>query len=105
MSSHTLYTRLKTGVGIRQQLLKVRLEPRAGLGGRRKRIRVAAVGVVAYARAVGCTVALSARLDPDEGVLERVAGVGRGADTEARTLEVAPVSPGVLGSGLDTVAS
>lgn len=62
------------------------------------------MSVVSRARAVRGAVALSAGLDPYEGVFERVAGAGRRADTETGAFDVAPVSPGVLGGGLDAIA-
>ena len=62
------------------------------------------MGIVARSSGVGSSVALSAGLDPDEGVLEGVAGVGGGADAEAGADDVAPVAPGELGGGLDAVA-
>lgn len=61
--------------------------------------------VVASRAGVGSTVTLSTGLDPDEGVSERVAGVGGGADTEPSADDVAPVAPGLLLGGLDTVSA
>lgn len=53
---------------------------------------------------VGRAIALATGLDPDEGVLERIAGVGRGPDAEARADDVAPVAPLALLGGLDAIA-
>jgi hypothetical protein len=51
------------------------------------------VGIVSSARGVGGTIALTSGLDPDDGIDVRVVGVGRWADTEAGTLDVAPITP------------
>lgn len=56
--------------------------------------------VVAGRVGVADTVALTAGLDPDEGVDVGVAGVGGGAHTEAGAHGVAPVAPLLLAGGL-----
>ena len=58
------------------------------------------MGVVASSRCVAGSVTLSTRLDPDERVDQRVAGVGGRADTETSADDVAPVTPSLLASGL-----
>lgn len=52
---------------------------------------------------VGRAITLSTGLDPHKGILERIAGVSRGANTEAGADDVAPVTPGVLLRGLDAI--
>lgn len=52
------------------------------------------MGVITRRRAVACSVALSSRLDPDDGINQRVAGVRSGLSTESGALDVAPVTPG-----------
>lgn len=81
------------------------LEPRAGLGGGLERVGEAAVVVVAGGGGVAGAVALAAGLDPNEGVLEGVAGVGGEGLAEAGAHEVAPVAPGLLLRGLHAVAA
>lgn len=76
---------LERGVGVDEQLLKVGLEPLAGLRGRLHGIGTAAEVVVAGSRGVAGTVALATGLDPDKGVGEFEAGVGGGADAESGT--------------------
>ena len=92
-------------VGVGHELGEVSLEPGSGLRSRHKSVRKTAVGVVAGGGGVGAAVALAAGLDPDEGVLEWVTGVGAGAGAEAGALDVAPVTPCLLRGGLDTIAS
>lgn len=103
-SHRLLATSLERWVSIRQQLLKESLEPRPGLWGRLKSIGQAAMRIVSGSSRVGRPVALSARLDPDKCVFQSVSCVGGWADSEACTNHVAPVSPGVLGGWLNTVA-
>lgn len=92
------------GVGVGDEHLEVCLEPGAGLGSGLLGVRETAVGVVAGARGVRGTVALASGLDPDDGVDERRAGVGRRAGTEAGVVDVAPVTP-LLADVLDTGAA
>jgi hypothetical protein len=61
------------------------------------------VSIVSAAGSIRGTITLSTRLDPDEGVLESISGVCGWAHTKAGADQVAPVTPGELGSGLDTV--
>lgn len=60
--------------------------------------------VISCRCAVRCTVAFSARLDPDECILKLITGISRGADTETSADDVAPVTPGILLRGLNTIA-
>jgi len=85
-------------------LSKVGLEPGTGLRSRLERIRESAVGVKASSGRVGGTVTLSTGLDPDESVLKCVSGVGGWANTETCSHNVAPVTPCLLSSWLNTVA-
>lgn len=80
-------------VGVGEELDKVGLEPLASLRGRLEGIRQAAVGVVADGTGVAGAVALTTGLDPDKGVEQVVAGVGRRAQAEASADSVAPVTP------------
>ena len=96
---------LKGRVSILQELRKVSLEPRSCLWRGLKGIREATVVVVSGCRGVRSTVALSTGLDPDKSILESIASVGRGADTEASADDVAPVTPCLLLGGLDTVTA
>jgi len=94
--------RLESGVGVVDEVLEVGLVPLAGLGRGLESIRLAAEAVVAGGRAVAGAVGLATGLDPDESVGELGTGVGRGADTEAGALDVAPVAP-LLTETLDAV--
>ncbi len=94
---------LESRISVGQQLHKVRLEPSSRLRSRLKGIRIATMGIISRARCIARAIALSARLDPDEGVFERVAGVGSGTHAKASADDVAPVTPGVLLGGLDAV--
>lgn len=85
--------RLERWVGVGQKLSEVGLEPGTSLGGGLKSIRKSAVGVEAGGGAVAGTITLSSGLDPDKGILESVASVGSGANTEASTNDVAPITP------------
>ena len=60
--------------------------------------------VKAGSAAVRGTVALSARLHPDKGILKRIASVGGGSNAEAGALNVTPITPCLLSSGLNSVA-
>ena len=62
------------------------------------------MGIVTGSRGVTGTVALATGLDPDEGILEGVASVGGRAHTEASADDIAPITPGLLLGGLDTVS-
>ena len=84
---------LQRGVRRRDQGLEVRLEPGTSFGRGLRGVRERARRVEARRRAVGRAVGLASGLDPDDGVNERVAGVGRRAGTEAGALDVAPVAP------------
>jgi hypothetical protein len=86
-------TRLQRRVGLDDEGVEVLLEPGAGLRGGRVRVRERAGGVVACRRAVAGAVTLASGLDPHNGVDEGRAGVRGRADTEASTLDVAPVTP------------
>jgi hypothetical protein len=63
------------------------------------------VRVIPGGRRVGRAITLSAGLDPHERILERIASVGRGANTKAGADDVAPVTPGVLLGRLDAITS
>lgn len=69
------------------------MEPGTGLGRGLRSVRERARRIVAGRRAVGRAVGLASGLDPDDGIDERVAGVGRRAGAEARALDVAPIAP------------
>lgn len=62
--------------------------------------RSTAVVVVAGSTGVRGTIRLTTRLDPDKGIQEAVTSVGRGTNTEASALRVAPVTPLDLTGGL-----
>lgn len=81
------------------------LEPCTSLRSRLKCVAEAAVIIVTWRRGVGRTVCLPARLYPDESVLQWIAGVCGRTHAKPRSNYVAPVSPGVLGSWLDTVTA
>ena len=85
--------RLEGRVGVGKELLEVGLEPLAGLGGRLQGIRPAAVEVVASRGGVASAIALTAGLDPDKGIEQVMARVGRRASTEAGANGIAPVTP------------
>lgn len=85
-------------------LVKTHLEPGSGLRSRLQGITVSTVGIVAGRGSVRGTVTFTTGLDPDEGILESIAGIGGRADTETSADDVAPVTPGILLGGLDTVA-
>lgn len=99
----SLLNRLEAWVGVDEQLLEVGLEPSSSLGGRLEGIAVSAVGVVARRGGVRGTVTLTTGLDPDESVLKSITSVGGEGGTEASANDVAPVTPGLLLSGLNTV--
>jgi hypothetical protein len=50
-------------------------------------------------------ITFSARLDPNESVLEGVSGVSGGTDTESSANDVAPIAPGILFSRLYSISS
>lgn len=88
-----------------EQLLEVGLEPGTSLRSRSQRISVAAVSIVASGARVAGAIALSARLDPDNSVDKRIAGVGRRQAAKASALDVAPVSPLLLSGWLHAAAA
>jgi hypothetical protein len=94
---------LQSRLSILDQVLKVRLVPLTGLGTRRERIRHTAEGIVSGRARIARAVRLATRLDPHEGIDERVARGTCGTHTEASTLDVAPMSP-LLAETSDTVA-
>ena len=63
------------------------------------------MGIVADSARVAGTVTLSTGLDPDDGINERVTGVCGRQATETSALDVAPVAPLLLLSGLDAAAA
>lgn len=79
------------------------LEPSTSLRSRLQSITISAVRVIPGGSRVGRAITLSTGLDPHKGILERIAGVSRGANTEAGADDVAPVTPGVLLRGLDAI--
>jgi hypothetical protein len=81
------------------------LEPCTSLRSRLKCVGEAAVKIVTWRRGVGRTVCLPARLDPDESVLQWITSVCGRTHAEPRANYVAPVSPGELGSWLDTITA
>ena len=62
------------------------------------------MGIVAGRGSVRGTVTFTTGLNPDKGVLERVTSVGRLADTDVGSDQIAPVTPGILLRGLDAIA-
>ena len=78
-------------VGVLDKLHEVVLVPGSCLGGRLVGVLVAAEVVEAFGRSVAGAVGLTAGLDPDEGVGQLGASLGREALTEAGALDVAPV--------------
>jgi hypothetical protein len=81
------------------------LKPSSSLWRRLQGIRVATVGIITSGSGVGGAITLSTWLNPNECILEAVAGIGGWADTEACTDQIAPVSPCILCCWLDTIAS
>ncbi len=79
--------------GVLNQLLEVSLVPLPSLGRRLEGILVAAERIVTIRAGVADTIRLSARLDPDEGIDEGVAGARGRTDTETSSDDVAPVAP------------
>ena len=63
------------------------------------------MGIVPRARAVGSTIALTTRLNPDKGIEQWVTSVGTRARTKASTDDIAPVTPRLLLRGLNTIAA
>lgn len=102
-STHTS-PRLQSRLSILNQVLKVRLVPRTRLRARSERIRHTAERIIPRRRAIRRTIRLATRLDPDKGIDKRVARGARGADAEARALDVAPVAP-LLAEAGDGVAA
>lgn len=96
---------LESRVGVPEQHLKVSLEPGASLRSGLEGVRVTAVSIVTSGAGVAGAIALSTRLDPDDGVDERVAGVGGRAHAKARVLHIAPVAPGLLAGRLHSAAA
>jgi hypothetical protein len=88
-----------------EQLLKVGLEPSTSLRSRGQRIRVTAVSVVAAGARVASTVALSTRLDPNDSINKSITSVGSRGASETGTLDIAPVTPGLLSSRLNAAAA
>ena len=105
-------------------MLEVGLEPSTSLRSRLEGIGKAAVEVVAGGAGVAGTIALATGLDPNEGIEEGMAGVGRRASAEAGALStmsvlwaareggadqaylgVAPVTPRLLAGRLLAVAA
>jgi hypothetical protein len=63
------------------------------------------VSVVTAGARVASTVALSTRLDPNNGINKSIASVGSRGATETGTLDVAPVTPSLLSSRLNAAAA
>ena len=63
------------------------------------------MSVVTAGAGVAGTVTLSARLDPDDGVDKSITSVGGRGASETGTLDIAPVTPSLLGSRLDAAAT
>jgi len=63
------------------------------------------VGIVASSARVASTIALSTRLDPNNGIDKRIAGVGGRQATEPSALDIAPVAPLLLRGGLHAAAA
>lgn len=97
--------RLESRVGVLEQHLKVSLEPGASLRSGLECIRVATVSIVTSSAGVAGAITLSTRLDPNDGVDERVAGVGGWAHAKAGVLHIAPVAPGLLARRLHSAAA
>ena len=91
--------------GVPEQRLKVGLEPGTGLRSGSKSVGVTAVSVVTAGAGVAGTVTLSARLDPNDGVDKSITSVGGRGASETGTLDIAPVTPSLLGSRLDAAAT
>lgn len=96
---------LERRVGINQQLLEIRLEPRPCLRSRLQRIRIPTVGIVPRASTVTRTITLTTRLDPNKSVEQWVTSVSARASTKASTDNIAPVAPSLLLRRLDTIAA
>jgi hypothetical protein len=63
------------------------------------------VRIVPLRARVARTITLSTRLDPNNRINKRVAGVGRRQAPEARALDIAPVAPLLLRSRLHATTS
>lgn len=90
--------------GVLDQHLEVSLVPSTSLRRWLERIVLSAERVIAVGAGVRGTVRLATGLDPDEGVDEAGASGASRADTEAGTVDVAPVTPLLAETG-DTVAA
>lgn len=88
-----------------EQLLEVGLEPGTSLRSRHQRISITAVRIVASGTRVASAITLSARLDPNERIDERIASVGRRQRTESSALDIAPVAPLQLLGRLDAATA
>jgi hypothetical protein len=113
----------KSRVCVLEEHLEVSVEPSTSLRCRLESRSLAARGIVASGRGVRGTIRLrgvstsslkrhrnaetylTARLDPDECVDERVTGVGSRTRTKPSTLNIAPVTPLILAGGLLATAS
>lgn len=70
-----------------------------------KGIRVSTVGIVANRARIRGAIALTARLDPNKCISQRIASAGGGSDSETSSLDITPVTPSILLGGLDAVAT
>lgn len=81
------------------------LEPSPSLRSRLESITISAMRIIPSGARIRSPITLSTRLNPDKGILQRVASVSGRSDTEASTFHIAPVAPGVLLCWLDAVAA
>lgn len=98
-TSISQFHHLKGGLSVLEQRLEVGLVPFSSLGRGLVGVGHSAEGVVARSRGVAGAVGFTSGLSPDEGVDEIGTSAGRGADTEAGTLDVAPVTPFLTETG------
>jgi len=85
--------------------VSIYLEPGTGLGGRLESSFGTAVGIVTLSTGVRSTIALTTRLDPNEGVDQLVTSLCAWAGTKASSLGVTPVTPFDLARGLLAVTA
>jgi hypothetical protein len=100
---HYTITGLKSRLSIAHKVLEESLVPRTRLWRRLKRVTLSAERIVPVRARIARTIRLATRLDPHKRINKRVTGCTSGTHTEARALDVAPVTP-FLAEASDTVA-
>lgn len=107
-------TDLKRGIGILHELGEVRLqirqyhtinrissghsylEPSASFRCRLKSIAISTVGVIAGRAGIRGTITFTTGLYPDKGIGQSVTSLGSWSNTEAGSLDIAPITPSTL---------